>query len=282
MLETTVETISPIQAQALLEKKAQNRAISWPQVMVYARDMLAGNWKLTHQGVAFNEAGELVDGQHRLHAIVAANRTVEMQVTRGLEDASRLVIDDHRRRSPADVLAIENGTALNTLFVAILGIMDGPRIANRFSKAELNDAYHLHSTAVAFVVDRLRPKVRGVTVAPILTPIAKAWYDPSSRPRLEDFIKVLCTGIPGEPSADDVSALRLREWLIQGRDMRRRPTPAELFFRASWTLRQFLDRRDVKVIRAAAEDLFPLPADIARSRSTTNIKSFRAAQEKRG
>lgn len=281
MLSTTIEAIGPTQAQVYLEKKAQNRSISWPQVMVYARDMLAGNWKLTHQGVAFNSDGDLVDGQHRLHAVIAANRTIEMQVTRGLEDDARLVIDDHRRRSPADVLAIQNGVALNTLFVAILGMMDGPRIGgHRFSKGELNDAYQLHSRAVSFVVERLRPKVRGVTVAPILAPSAKAWYDPHCRPRLEEFLKVLCTGIPGEPSSDDVAALRLREWLIQGRDMRRKPTPSELFFRSSWALRQFLDRRDVKVVRAATEDLFPLPEDLSRPRSS-NVKSFRAAQEKR-
>ena len=38
----------------------------------------------THQGIAFDENGVLQDGQHRLCAIVSANKPVDMMVTSGL------------------------------------------------------------------------------------------------------------------------------------------------------------------------------------------------------
>ena len=41
-----------------------------------ARDMKAGHWRLTHQGIAFDPAGVLIDGQHRLWAIVESDTTL--------------------------------------------------------------------------------------------------------------------------------------------------------------------------------------------------------------
>ena len=39
-------------------------------VTKYAADMKAGRWALTHQGIAFNENKELIDGHNRLNAII--------------------------------------------------------------------------------------------------------------------------------------------------------------------------------------------------------------------
>ncbi len=49
-----------------------NRPISLKTVNNYALTMLKGNWRHTHQGIAFNLDGHLSDGQHRLLALVQA------------------------------------------------------------------------------------------------------------------------------------------------------------------------------------------------------------------
>jgi hypothetical protein len=53
-----------------LDRNPQNRRIVQSRVSFYAAQMQAGSWKLTHQGIAFDEYGNLVDGQHRLYAVI--------------------------------------------------------------------------------------------------------------------------------------------------------------------------------------------------------------------
>jgi hypothetical protein len=47
----------------------------------YAADMRGGHWDITSQGISFNEDGVLVDGHHRMRAIIMANVPVVMYVT---------------------------------------------------------------------------------------------------------------------------------------------------------------------------------------------------------
>lgn len=74
-------TITPKQAQEWLNKKGYNRNLSKSHVTYLANEIINGNWKLTHQGIAFDEQGRLIDGQHRLQAIINANIPIKMMVT---------------------------------------------------------------------------------------------------------------------------------------------------------------------------------------------------------
>lgn len=117
-----------------------NRPISQKRVNDYALEMLAGRWRLTHQGIAFNVKGNLVDGQHRLMALVQAAREgamdgdtlvsanlklkVKFQVTWGLEEDIFPYLDNGLPRSAAHILAIAGysnqvnlGTAARLLYV---------------------------------------------------------------------------------------------------------------------------------------------------------------------
>lgn len=80
-MQIEVIEIGPLLATSLLLKNTINRAISKVAVDQYARDMEAGNWKLTHQGILIGKDGVIIDGQHRLLAIVKSNTTQKMLVT---------------------------------------------------------------------------------------------------------------------------------------------------------------------------------------------------------
>lgn len=73
--------ISPEQAKKWLEKNDNNRNINYAKVKKMAKDMKEGHWDTTHQGIAIASDGTLVDGQHRLLAIVESGVTVRMNVT---------------------------------------------------------------------------------------------------------------------------------------------------------------------------------------------------------
>lgn len=102
-LEVTIEDITPETAEVYLAVNNNIRPLITRDVTAYANVMRRGEWQLTHQGIAFNEDGFLVDGQHRLAAIVESGVTVRMIVTRGVKRADAM--DCGRGRS----LAVRTG-----------------------------------------------------------------------------------------------------------------------------------------------------------------------------
>ena len=105
-MHVEVRPITPDEAQAILDRaNIDNRRLSRPRVLAYARDMKQGLWRITHQGLAFETDGSLVDGQHRLAAIVEAGIPIEFLVTTGVQRTD--VFDTGRPRSAGDVLHIK-------------------------------------------------------------------------------------------------------------------------------------------------------------------------------
>jgi len=92
-MKTTLEEITPKAAQKMIDTHLTphrtkdgncQRALSEHTVASYARAMRAGQWGLTHQGLAIDTDGLLIDGQHRLAAVVRSGTTIKVMVTRGV------------------------------------------------------------------------------------------------------------------------------------------------------------------------------------------------------
>ena len=112
-MESKVITITPDMARDMLAKNMKNnRRLNHETVKRYARIMKAGGWNLTHQGIAFDDKGELIDGQHRLEALVAANVPVTMMVTYNVEhsDGEAFTIDVGARRTTQNIIQISGIT----------------------------------------------------------------------------------------------------------------------------------------------------------------------------
>ncbi len=101
--------ISPKLAVEILETRAPNRHIKQPRVDQYARDMKKGHWLRNGQTIKFDRFGRLLDGQHRLWAVIEADISVDFTVAVGLEAEAMATVDTGIPRSFADVLQI-NGT----------------------------------------------------------------------------------------------------------------------------------------------------------------------------
>ncbi len=103
-MQTFVETITPAQANAFLEKNKTNRDMRLTYIKRLAQIILRGEWVLTHQGIAITTDNELVDGQHRLSAIVMADTPVQMNVAYDVDPKSYMAIDNGAKRTHADLL----------------------------------------------------------------------------------------------------------------------------------------------------------------------------------
>lgn len=86
--QATIKLVTPEWAFNVLEKHDKaimegvfsQRRITEATVDKYAADMVQGNWALTGQGVTFDTDGNLLDGQHRLAAIVKSGCSLQMLI----------------------------------------------------------------------------------------------------------------------------------------------------------------------------------------------------------
>lgn len=96
------ETITPEKARQMLVGNTENyRKLDEFRVKRYAADMRNRRWEANGETIKMNGA-IVIDGQHRLHAIIEAQTTVAMLVVDGVE--SPLNVDTGKPRSVSDWL----------------------------------------------------------------------------------------------------------------------------------------------------------------------------------
>lgn len=107
-ITSKVETISPNTAIMYLKNAGKNRKLSEKKVQDYAKQMTDGEWVLNGEPIIFGKSGNLIDGQHRLRAVIYANATVQMLVVRGVNDEYFDSIDSGKSRTLFDVFSCNN------------------------------------------------------------------------------------------------------------------------------------------------------------------------------
>jgi hypothetical protein len=100
------EVITPELAEIYLAKTFGNRPIKSRKVQEYAAAMKAGKWYMTGETIKFDVIGSLVDGHHRLHAIVKSGAAAKIAVIRDLPFEAVNSLDQGVKRTTGDVLAM--------------------------------------------------------------------------------------------------------------------------------------------------------------------------------
>lgn len=104
-------TVTPALAESFLLANTDNRKKRGWWVGGLANMIKRGEWIPTHQGIAFSKSGKLIDGQHRLEAVVEANIPVEMLVVTDVRDDAYKVLDNGVKRTMSDLTGINVKTA---------------------------------------------------------------------------------------------------------------------------------------------------------------------------
>jgi hypothetical protein len=119
-IETVERDITPAEASAILEQHYERtatgdfvqRRLKNDVVLRYAADMKSNHWLFTPQPIIFDDAQNLVDGQHRLEAVRHSGCTIRFMVSTGWPAKQNNgvgiidVIDSGKRRSVVDMLAM--------------------------------------------------------------------------------------------------------------------------------------------------------------------------------
>jgi hypothetical protein len=114
-----VEQIAPTKARRLLRQNRHNRNLRALRVKELAGAMRRGEWDLNGETIKIAQDGTLLDGQHRLQAVIDSGVTIETVVVRGLPLSAQDTVDTGRRRRLADMLALEGHSDPNTLAAAL-------------------------------------------------------------------------------------------------------------------------------------------------------------------
>ena len=113
--------VTPEYAKRLLDKNIANRPITKRIVDWYAYQMEIGQWTVSGQTISISDKDELIDGQHRLHAIIKSGVTLWFTIAYNVPSESFVNYDNLKSRSAKDALAIEK--VPNSLTIA--GIIAG-------------------------------------------------------------------------------------------------------------------------------------------------------------
>jgi hypothetical protein len=191
----------------LREHNPNNRHLRVSVSAWHATMFLRGEYCETHQGVAFDQMGNLADRQHTLDGLAQAGMSFVFLITLGLttEDIKR--IDDHERRSVADRLRLAGDQAVSPDHITCLKrLLAGTSTKNRHCRkitlGQIEDLLAPYRDAVFFAV-RLLPKgpacEAGIAKGAVWAGLAAAYYY-EPLPYLEDVGHLLKHA--GEPVPD--------------------------------------------------------------------------------
>lgn len=127
--------ITPAAAKRYLERNTANRPLSIRSIRELSQAIENGEWQLNGEAIKFDEGGNLIDGQHRCHAVIKANRSIRTYVLRHLPSDSFKTIDTGKKRNNADTLGLlrfSNPTVLAATSRFVLNLQ-----ANQLTSSEI-------------------------------------------------------------------------------------------------------------------------------------------------
>lgn len=113
-----IAEVTPASASEMLEKNDGNRKARRSAVATYASLMDAGKWMCSPDGIIIAKSGRLLQGQHRLMAVVASGCTVQMVIWREVDENVFSVLDRGLKRTLFDAIGEERRLTEAAAFIA--------------------------------------------------------------------------------------------------------------------------------------------------------------------
>lgn len=217
----TFMQITPDMARQWLAANLNNRHMRESTVVAYERDMRNGDWLLNHQGIAFDDAGVLIDGQHRLEALTRSGRTLTMLVSHGWpkkqtsqRNTTMDTVDRGLNRSVADQLGLQHGMTDARYAVSYAAVIaklcSGQSKSIRMSTGLTLGVIGEFPAGLKFAVEH-RNNLQGLRTSSVLGAVALS-YELHPK-KVAEFYDTLVTGI-GLNKQHPV--LHVRNWLTVG------------------------------------------------------------------
>jgi len=94
------ETIGPAEAAAYLQHSPAMGELNKTHLDALTRDILSRRWMANPQPICFSASGRLLNGRHRLMAVISAHMPIAASVVRGVAEDAYATYDLQKRRPP--------------------------------------------------------------------------------------------------------------------------------------------------------------------------------------
>ncbi len=151
MIEFKKQLVTPTIAKQYLESNVSNRRIKTPVLLQYANDMANGKWKEdTGELIKVSKSGIILDGQHRLMAVVKSNKPINFHLAINLNDDVFDVLDTGSARNATDTFKVK-GIKQENVIPAIISmynlLLNGKKIGvhknHKSTNATILEQYYL-------------------------------------------------------------------------------------------------------------------------------------------
>ena len=254
--------ITPQLAQEMLKKNTNNRNVSNAKVKQYSREMKNGSWmEDTGELIKISENSVIMDGQHRLLAVVDSNKSICFHLATGIKEDRFNVLDTGKSRSAADIFKI-NGVKNATTISSILNLYNNvyinkskgnkPTDYQVLRPQELLNMYHerpAYWQSVFAFADKMYNKFQKIWNKTEIA-LFKAMLDHIDGGLSEDFIAQICEGV----NVDMNCIVLLRNKLIMDKTNTKTKTPASqrrALVIKTWNA--FYTGKDLKLLRFTSE-----------------------------
>lgn len=280
-METKVIVITPQMAKKLLERNhAKQRNLSPSVVTHYSQQMTAGQWKMNGEPVIFDANGDIMDGQHRLHAIVKSGVDCEMLVVEGVSHEVFPTINGGKPRTASNIMAIAGVTNYTAISTCVNGTMNYRRALKTPRTIRDKDGHVLRTELGGSLSTYIRPSKTDLLEEYLKWPeqyqkavritmkckhlgnhsafsviAALAIIDGAKGEFTECFFDSLAKGLFDNPNSPEY---RLRQRLEQNRASKSRFNNNHLILLIAKAWNYYATEQECRILRLGGENAFPI------------------------
>jgi hypothetical protein len=264
--------ITPSIAKELLESNVCNRRVNRHIVSQYANDMSTGQWKIdTAECIKISKTKIILDGQHRLLAIIKSNIPVFFHIAFDVEDNVFDVLDTGKIRNSTDIFKIKGIQKENTI----------PSIIITYNQIVINKYYVLQGNEKNTSQQLLKQYYENpefwqnvarishnyyLSFAKIIIPSIiggfYAYFVKSDKDLADSFFSQLCTG----SNITNNTILLLRNKLIQDKvSVKKMQKLTKIIFIIK-TWNAFVINKELKCLKFDADiEQVPIPINLSKN-----------------
>lgn len=200
-MKTEIRTITPSIAKEMLKRNFSNRKKSKSHIEFLADQMISGQWQFDGQPMRFDTFGRLLDGQHRLSAIIESECKIDFLVVSGIDEQAFQVMDTGKRRSGSDSLSAMGIQYPNEIAAVAKMVMRLKK--NEFDQARLKATntdiinWYEENKEIDVIVkqaDSLKKQFSGVMTTSLIATLIYL-FNEKSVIHSELFMNQLCNGL---------------------------------------------------------------------------------------
>lgn len=275
----TSSKVTPELAVYWLENQATNRKINDTYVNRLAEDMREGRWVFPGDPLKFNNQGKLIDGQHRLSAVVKLGIPQQFVILNGYKEESIKVLDLGKARS-ADHVGQILGMATTSNHTACINALNLPHSHLTYSIPKILNLWNIYGDGIKFACQSHGGCAKnGIQpTSSFRALIAKAYYYENIE-LLSSFFRCFTSGF-AENGESDYAAIALNanysKLRMKGVSLGSYNEKTEWYLKTQQALNYFIRRSSVRSINKPKKivDHYPLP--LISEDSEENLKRFKA------